>query len=74
MEADIHDVAAVLNREVDPKTVAQFAVMRRLVAIARAHGNDAGLALLAGIWLAEGTPEHEIVARLWPRHQRFRTV
>lgn len=74
-EADIHEVAAYLGRPApSPAKTQQFAAMRRLVAIARQHGNDAGLALLAGVWLGEGMPEHEIVARCWPSHRRFGVV
>jgi len=73
-EADVQDVAKFLGKTVTPAELEQFAAMKRLVAIARQHGNDCGLALLAGLWLGEGKPEHEIIARCWPRHQRFTVV
>lgn len=73
-EACVDDVAAYLGREASPEAQQQFAAMRRLVAVARKHGNDCGLALLAGVWLAEGKPEHEIVARCWPKHRRLAAV
>jgi len=73
-EADVEDVARELGRNVSPEAVEQFAAMQRLVAIARARGNDCGRALLAGLYLGEGMSENEIVARIWPRQQRFRVV
>ena len=73
-EADVEDVARELGKTVAPGAVKQFAAMKRLVAIARARGNDCGLALLAGLYLGEGMAENEIVARIWPRQQRFRVV
>jgi len=73
-EADVEDVAAHLGKTVTSADLEQFAAMKRLVAIARQHGNDCGLALLAGRWLGEGKPEHEIIARCWPRHQRLTVV
>ena len=74
-EADIDAVAEYLGKDPpSPEFLAQFAAMKRLVAIARQHGNDCGLALLAGLWLGEGKPEHEIIARCWPRHQRLTVV
>lgn len=73
-EADVEDVARHLGREASSEALEQFAAMKRLVAIARARGNDCGLALLAGLYLGEGMPENEIIARCWPRQQRFRVV
>ena len=73
-EADVQDVAKFLGKTVATADIEQFAALKRLVAVARQHGNDCGLALLAGLWLGEGKPEHEIVARCWPRHQRLTVV
>lgn len=73
-EAAVEDVARFLGKTVTPADLEKFAAMKRLVAIARRRGNDCGLALLAGRWLGEGMPEHEIIARCWPEHQRFRVV
>jgi len=54
---------------VSPADLDRSRAVRRLVDLARRYGNDCGLAVLAGVWLAEGMPEHEIVARLWPQHR-----
>lgn len=74
-EADVDAVAEYLGKEPpSPESIAQFAALKRLVEIARQHGNDCGLAALAGVWLGEGMAENEIIARCWPRHQRFTLV
>lgn len=73
-EAAIEDVARYLGKTMTAADIEQFATLKHLVAIARQHGNDCGLATLAGLWLGEGMPEHEIIARCWPRHQRLVVV
>ena len=65
--ADVHEVAAGLGVTVDPKDLDSFASMQRLVAIARQEESDQGTAMLAGLWLAQGLSENEIIRRLWPR-------
>ena len=74
MIADVHDVARELGVTVSPADVARAQVMHRLVDLARQHGNDCGLAVLAGVWLAEGMLEHQIIARLWPKARRLQVV
>lgn len=74
MNANVHDVAEALGKTVPFGSLDELAALSRLVDIARAHGGDAGLACLAGLWLGQGMPEHEIVARLWPKHPRLTVV
>ncbi len=69
MIAEVCDVARKLGVTVSPADLVRTQAMRRLVDLARQYGNDCGLAVLAGVWLADGVPEHEIVARLWPQHR-----
>lgn len=75
MIADIEAVAAYLERQApDAADLAQYHALQRLVAIAREERAETGDAVLAGLWLGDGMPEHEIVARIWPGRQRFHVV
>lgn len=74
MIANIHDVARELGKVASDADIEQAATMRRLVDMSRRHGGDAGIAMLAGLWLGQGMLEHEIVARLWPKVRRFSVV
>lgn len=74
MEATIDSVALELGRQVNQQAVVDSLAINQIVSIARKYGGDAGLACLAGFWIAKGMPEHEIVARLWPLHGRFEVV
>lgn len=73
-EAEIGAVAAALHKVPAPEDVYVYGQLLELVQLARQHGNDCGLAVLAGLWLGQGKPMHEIVARLWPHVQRFTLI
>lgn len=69
--SDLYVVADLLGVQLRQADIDSAVALRELVDLARHYGNDCGVAALAGLWMGQGMPTYEIIARLWPHHQRF---